>query len=196
MYSIFKWAEALKIVADSRCFHVHRLSRSWLLVLVLAVPAWADWHPGLPNGRLVGSGDFTWFGVSLYTARLWTPGLPLTWDQPFALELTYHRVFSRDTLVEASLKEMRRMAEARPDESTLQRWSGEMRGAFVDVRPGMRITGLYHPGKGCTFFVDGQLRRRVEDPAFARAFFDIWLGPRTRDKLLRQQLLGMSAPAD
>ncbi|MCP1496268.1 hypothetical protein J2Y86_000975 [Pseudomonas migulae] len=183
-------------VAVARRFLEHRLSRGWLFALVLAVPAWADWHPALPDGRLVGSGDFTWFGVNLYTARLWSAGLPLTWDQPFALELTYHRVFSRETLVEASLKEMRRMAEARPDESTLQRWSSEMREAFVDVRPGMRITGIYHPGIGCTFFVDGQLRRRVEDPAFARAFFDIWLDPRTRDKQLRQQLLGMDRAAD
>jgi hypothetical protein len=183
-------------VADSRRFLVHRLSRCWLFALVLALPAWADGNPALPDGRLVGSGDFTWFGVSLYTARLWSTGLPLTWDQPFALELTYHRVFSRDTLVEASLKEMRRMAGARPEDLTLQRWSSEMRDAFVDVRPGMRITGVYHPGKGCTFFVDGQLRRRIEDPAFARAFFDIWLDPRTRDKQLRQQLLGMAGSAE
>lgn len=183
-------------VADSRRFLEHRLSICWLFAMLLAGPVWADWHPALRDGRLVGSGDFTWFGVSLYTARLWSAGLPPTWDQPFALELTYHRVFSRETLVEASLKEMRRMAKAHPDESTLQRWSSEMRDAFVDVRPGMRITGLYHPGKGCTFFVDGQLRRRVEDPAFARAFFDIWLDPRTRDKQLRQRLLGMDGAAD
>jgi hypothetical protein len=183
-------------VADSRRFLEHRLSICWLFAMLLAVPAWADWHPALPDRRLVGSGDFTWFGVSLYTARLWSSGLPLTWDQPFALELTYHRVFSRDTLVEVSLNEMERMAEARLEESTLQRWSNEMREAFVDVRPGMRITGVYHPGKGCTFFVDGQLRRRVDDPAFARAFFDIWLDPRTRDKQLRQRLLGMAGPAE
>ena len=183
-------------VADSRRFLEHRLSICWLFAMLLAVPAWADWHPALPDRRLVGSGDFTWFGVSLYTARLWSSGLSLTWDQPFALELTYHRAFSRDTLVEVSLNEMERMAEARPEESTLQRWSGEMREAFVDVRPGMRITGVYHPGKGCTFFVDGQLRRRVDDPAFARAFFDIWLDPRTRDKQLRQRLLGMAGPAE
>lgn len=183
-------------VADSKRFPAHRLSRCWLFALVLALPAWADGNPALPDGRLVGSGDFTWFGVRLYTARLWSTGLPLTWDQPFALELTYHRAFSRDTLVEASLKEMRRMAGARPEDSTLQRWSSEMRGAFVDVRPGMRITGVYHPGFGCSFFVDGQLRRRVEDPAFARAFFDIWLDPRTRDKQLRQQLLGMAGSAE
>ena len=183
-------------VADSRRFLEHRLLICWLFAVLLAVPAWADWHPALPDRRLVGSGDFTWFGVSLYTARLWSSGLPLTWDQPFALELTYHRVFSRDMLVEVSLNEMERMAEARLEEFILKRWSNEMREAFVDVRPGMRITGVYHPGKGCTFFVDGQLRRRVDDPAFARAFFDIWLDPRTRDKQLRQRLLGMAEPAE
>jgi hypothetical protein len=150
----------------------------------------------MPDGRLVGSGDSTWFGVRLYTARLWSPGLPITWDQPFALELTYHRDFSRDTLVQVSLDEMGRMVGAGLAASTLQRWSSEMREAFVDVLPGMRITGVYHPGEGCTFFVDGQLRRRIDDPAFARAFFDIWLDPRTRDKPLRQRLLGMAGPSE
>ncbi|MNP70705.1 hypothetical protein D3C76_1669750 [compost metagenome] len=68
-----------------------------------------------------------------------------------------------------------------------------MREAFVDVRPGMRITGLYLPGRGCRFYVDGQLSLEVIDPAFSRAFFAIWLDPRARDAQLRQRLLGLAA---
>ena len=150
-------------VADPRRFLEHRLSRCWLLLLVLAVPAWADWRPALPDGRLVGSGDFTWFGVNLYTARLWSAGLPLTWDQPFALELTYHRDFSRDTLVEASLKEMRRMADGSSRGVHPPALVREMREAFVDVRPGMRITGVYHPRLWLHV-----LRRRPTAPAGRR----------------------------
>ncbi|MNN97253.1 hypothetical protein D3C81_2163890 [compost metagenome] len=65
-----------------------------------------------------------------------------------------------------------------------------MQQAFVDVRPGMRITGVYMPGQGCRFYVDGKLSRAIADPRFARAFFAIWLDPRARDQQLRQRLLG------
>ena len=109
--------------------------------------------------------------MSLYTARLWSSEAPPAWSQPFALELTYRRALSRDTLVEASLDEMRRLGGANLDEATLQRWSAEMREAFVDVQPGMRITGVYLPGKGCMFYVDDRLHRQVPDARFARAFF-------------------------
>jgi hypothetical protein len=63
----------------------------------------------------------------------------------------------------------------------------------VDVRPGTRITGLYLPGHGCRFYVDGQLSLEVTDPALARAFFAIWLDPRSRDARLRERLLGVAA---
>ncbi|WP_194790834.1 chalcone isomerase family protein [Pseudomonas sp. UFMG81] len=154
--------------------------------------AWADWRTEQPNARLVGSGDFTWFGLRLYTARLWSPATAPDWQQPFALELTYHRDLSRDRLVDASLDEMRRLGGPALEAATLERWAELMRGAFVDVRPGTRITGLYLPGHGCRFYIDGQLRRDIADPVFARAFFAIWLDPRTRDPQLRQRLLGQA----
>lgn len=162
------------------------------ILLALTQPTSADWRPALPQAHLTGSGDFSWFGLRLYSARLFSAGSPQRWDEPFALELRYHRALSRDTLVEASLEEMRRLAAQPPSPETLDRWANSMRAAFVDVRPGTRITGLYLPGQGCRFYVDGQLRAEVADPTFARAFFAIWLDPRARDPQLRQRLLGLA----
>lgn len=163
-----------------------------LLAMALSQPACADWRTALPKAHLTGSGNFSWFGLRLYSASLYSAGSPQRWDEPFALELRYHRALSRDTLVDASLTEMRRLAEQPPSLETLERWASSMQTAFVDVRPGMRITGLYLPGQGCRFYVDGQLRAEVADPAFARAFFAIWLDPRARDPQLRQRLLGLA----
>jgi len=168
------------------------LARTAFCLLALVPLAAADWRSGLPGARPVGSGEFTWFGLSLYRARTWSTVTPLAWNQPFALELTYHRNLSRDTLVEASLDEMRRLQGDRLSAATLERWAGVMREAFVDVQPGMRITGVYLPGAGCRFYVDGQLRREVGDVDFARAFFAIWLDPRARDAKLRQRLSGLA----
>ena len=55
--------------------------------------------------------------------------------------------------------------------------------AFVDVKPGDTLCGIYLPDRGA---------REVDDPAFARAFFDIWLAPGTRAPALRHHLLGES----
>lgn len=176
----------MAIGSNRRCW-----ARIAFCLLVLAPAAAADWQAVLPGARPVGGGDFTWFGLRLYSARTWSPVAPLVWTQPFALELIYHRRLSRDTLVDASLDEMRRLQGDALSPATLERWAALMREAFVDVQPGMRITGVYLPGTGCRFYVDGQLRREIADVAFARAFFAIWLDPRARDAGLRQRLAGL-----
>ncbi|MFJ4440951.1 chalcone isomerase family protein [Pseudomonas sp. NPDC089422] len=161
-------------------------------LLTMALPASADWRASLPAAQVAGSGDFTWFGLRLYTARLWRASASWSWDEPFALELIYHRSLSRNTLVQASIDEIQRLAKRPLSTDTVERWSAAMAEAFVDVRPGMNITGLYLPGQGCRFYVDGHLSLEVTDPAFARAFFAIWLDPRARDAQLRDHLLGLA----
>ncbi|MFJ4345597.1 chalcone isomerase family protein [Pseudomonas sp. NPDC089401] len=161
-------------------------------LITLAQPAAADWRSSLPSAQLSGSGDFTWFGLRLYTARLWCADGPWSWDAPFALELTYHRSLSRNTLVQASIDEIQRLANRPLPADTVRQWSTSLAQAFVDVRPGMRITGLYLPGQGSRFYVDGQLTQAEPDPAFARAFFSIWLDPRSRDAQLRERLIGQA----
>ncbi len=129
------------------------------ILIMTALPAWSDWRPAVSGARLIGTAEFSWFGLRLYTARVWSAGAVQGWQQPFALELIYHRALSRDTLVQASLDEIKRLAERPLAPATVERWAQMMREAFVDVRPGMRITGLYLPGQGCRFYVDGQLIR-------------------------------------
>lgn len=167
-----------------------------LALLLGTTAALADWRDDLPGARAVGTGELKWFGIAIYEARLWSREVSPALDQPFALELTYHREFKRDTLVEVSLEEIRRLGGEGLDPKRLAQWASEMHEAFVDVVPGQSITGLYLPGRGCRFYVDGQLRREVADPDFARAFFAIWLDPRTRNPELRRRLLGFEVAAE
>ena len=170
----------------------HRARWACLCLLLAAFSAVADWRADLPGAQRLGSGEFTWFGLRLYTAQLWTAGQVHDWNQPFALELLYHRSLSRGTLVQASLEEMRRLngGSITPQQRTA--WTHGLEEAFVDVHPGMRITGLYLPGQGCRFYVDDKFSREIADPVFARAFFAIWLDPGARDTQLRQRLLGLA----
>jgi hypothetical protein len=165
----------------------------WLLVL-LGTQALANWQDALPGAQIVGTGEFRVFGFDVYNARLWSAARPLAPDQPFALELIYQRNISRDDLVKASIDEIKRLSGASVSALQLAGWQAQMQQSFVDVQAGTRITGLYLPGQGARFFVGQQLQHEVKDPQFARAFFDIWLDPRTRNPELRQQLLGTAKP--
>lgn len=165
-----------------------------LTMLSTAVTAQAQWRDSLPGAQLVGSGEFTWFGFTVYTARLWSPAQQVDFSQPFVLELTYRRDIRRETLVQASLDEMNRVAGVDP--ATLARWADELRLAFTDVAAGQRIAGEYRPGVGGRFYLDGKLRQEIADPEFAKAFFSIWLDTETRSPELRRALLGLyEAPA-
>ncbi|MFT0624580.1 chalcone isomerase family protein [Ectopseudomonas guguanensis] len=176
---------------------ISRLCSTLLLALLLvASPAQADsqagWRERLPQASLIGSGDFSWFGFSVYNARLWSPAQQVDFSQPFALELTYRRNISRDTLVDTSLDEIRRINGEPLDREQQEAWAQQMRQAFVDVKDGTRITGVFLPEEGCRFYVDGKLQHVIDDPEFARAFFSIWLDPQTRSPKLRAALLGLN----
>lgn len=165
----------------------------WLLVL-LGNHALANWQESLPGAQIVGTGEFRMFGFDIYNARLWSAAKPFASDQPFALELIYQRRISRDDLVQASVEEIKRLSGASVSAGQLAAWQAQMQQAFVDVQAGTRLIGVYLPGQGARFFVGPQLQYEVTDPVFARAFFDIWLDPRTSNPELREQLLGIAKP--
>lgn len=170
-----------------RCWHW-----VWLLGL-LSFGAQANWQEHLPGAQVLGSGELRLFGWRIYSARLWSTEQPLAADSPFALELTYHREISREQLVEASVREIRRLYGKRVSAAQLSDWRAQMQRAFVDVTPGARITGVHLPGVGARFYAGTRLQHEVRDAEFARAFFAIWLDPRTRNPELRARLLGGEA---
>lgn len=159
------------------------------------LPVWAT-APDLPapvqslnpDWRLLGTGEARFLGLRLYDASLWVVGAAYRDDAPFALSLTYARGFSRGMLVDTSLDEMRRLGGA--DEARLARWKLLLEQVFPDVAAGETIVGVNLQGGGAAFYHQGRLSGKVADPAFARAFFAIWLDARTRVPALRARLLG------
>ncbi len=145
----------------------------------------------LPGARLLGQAQLRFFGLHIYDARLWVGAAPLTADwaaTPFALELQYARSLNGEEIAERSLKEMRRQGDI--SATVAERWLGNMKQLFPNVKPGDRITGVNVPGSGVRFFINGQFRGDPRDVDFARTFFGIWLSPRTSEPAMREQLLG------
>ena len=132
-----------------------------------------------------GSGEFRRFGFLIYEATLWAGGEDPV-RPPLALKLTYKRNIAGRDIAEASVNEIRNLGLA--DETRLKAWGEQMERIFPDVRPGDHLLGLHLP-EGARFFYNDRDIGRVAEPAFARAFFGIWLDARTSAPELRAALL-------
>jgi hypothetical protein len=141
-----------------------------------------------PDLRLAGEGRLRWFGLHVYDAALWINGSRWNEDREFALDIRYARDIKSRRLVQTSLDEMRRLGFG--DEHRLEQWAEQMTRVLPDVRKGEHLTGVNRPGAGTEFYHQGRSVGTIADPAFASAFFSIWLDARTREPGLRRSLIG------
>ena len=149
----------------------------------------------LSGAHLAGSARLRYWGLDIYQARLWVqPGFqPAEFARhAFALELDYHRSFSRSDIAARSIEEMRRVG--RFSERQAEQWLEALRAALPDVKKGDRITGLNLPGAGMRFLLNGQPFSELRDADLAPLFFGIWLSPATSEPALRQSLLAQVRP--
>ncbi len=164
---------------------------SCLVLCCITVGANATtWRDAMPRAQLIGSGVLHWYGLRIYTAKLWSEYQPFDANAPYALELTYHRNISREQFVDTSLKEIKRIFGKRYDAATLARWQGEMQRAFLDVQANDQLIGVFVPNQGCDFYSAGQRLAQIRDTEFANAFFAIWFDARARHPELSAQLRG------
>ena len=186
-----------------------RMMRGLLLGICLmftAAGAAADAHlPPLPDAALEGAsglqprghGTFRWFGLHIYDAALWLPagaaaaGAGPDGTQPLALRLRYARTLKGSDIAQRSIEEIERLGLG--DAARRAGWLETMRKLFPDVSRGTTLTGVHLPGRGARFFHDQRLLGEVQDEAFSRAFFAIWLDSRTSAPALREALLGKAA---
>jgi hypothetical protein len=162
-----------------------------LTTLLLTNPAYSEtWRDVLPDPKLVGQGEFKWFLFDVYSAKLWSGHLPFSMNAPFALEITYQRRITSEQFVSTSIDEIKRIYGSTYSSEKLEQWRTALTNVFPEVRYGDQLIGVYLPNRGCIFFDKNKRLAEIDDPQLAKAFFGIWLDPRSRDKDLRALLLG------
>jgi Chalcone isomerase-like len=148
----------------------------------------------LPQHKLQGRGRLKVWGFEVYDASLWvTPDFRadrLT-AVPFALEVAYLRDFTNTDIIERSIAEMRRSATI--SDAQEKAWTAAMLRVIPNVKKGDRILGIYRPGTGASFLVNGQAAGDIMDVEFAGLFFGIWLSPKTSVPKVRSALLAGAA---
>ena len=165
------------------------INKRWPLLALAFLPlvGWSDsGKPDLTAGLTPwGNGEYRRFGFLVYEAQLWANEHSPT-QPPLALKLTYKRNIDGRDIADASVKEMRQLDLA--DDARLRVWGKQMEGIFPDVHPGDHILGVYLP-EGARFYYNDHFAGGIDDPAFARAFFAIWLDTKTSAPDLRTALL-------
>jgi Chalcone isomerase-like len=183
---------------------LHVARRSWVVVLALAVnshipaqAAAAEQPDSLPAAvqsegmdfKPVGSGDLKLFGFRVYHASLWSSSGRYRPDEPLALNLLYHRDFSRAELVDITLSAWKKRGTG--TDAQRNEWAGSLTRLWQDVRAGDTLTTVVIPGDETRFYnATGELGR-IEDKEFGPAFLGIWLDEQTQLPELRTALLGL-----
>ena len=133
----------------------------------------------------------TYLTFPVFDATLYAPGGVYSEDKPMALKLLYLRNLKGRDIARSSVEQMRR--QGGHSEAKLAVWGEAMASIFPDVSKGATLTGVRHADGSARFYQQDKVIGRIADPAFGRAFFDIWLGPKTSQPGLRKQLLGEGA---
>ena len=160
------------------------------------------WAANLPQARLLGEGDFRWFGMRIYRAQLWVSpswpqaqqaSAPPAWQQqPLVLHIEYYRAIERGQFVQATMQEIERLYGTQFPDERLAQWASALTAMWRDVQQGDVLSAWYQPGRGCRFYDQHGPLGELDDTDFADAFFSIWLHPQARDGRLRRQLLGQA----
>ena len=138
---------------------------------------------------LQGSGKFNWWGFHIYDASFYRAGTPSS--QEFALDIRYQKSLTGVAIANSSAEEMKKMGV--PDTQAAL-WGKELAKVFPNIEPGQALTAVYAPKQGTIFYHDGKRIAQIPSVEFSKAFFGIWLDPKTSSPKLRSELLGQGCP--
>lgn len=140
-----------------------------------------------------GHGALRWLAFKAYDATYWSAERGWNPKGKYALSLHYAMDFTKQELVERTIKEM---THVRPDigDEALVSYQSDLERVYRDVKDGDHFTAISLPAeKGkpqrVQFFHNGKLTGEKQGAAFADAFFAIWLDENTTEPGLRAKLL-------
>jgi hypothetical protein len=144
-------------------------------------------EPYLKGAQLQGQGRMTFWGFDVYDARLYLT--EQRGENGIALDLSYLRSLKGADITKRTLEEMERLGVSEPNRAA---WGKQLNTIFPDVVPGSTLTAIQIPGRGTVFLHNGKPTGEIAGDDFAKAFFAIWLDPKTAAPKLRTALIGQA----
>jgi hypothetical protein len=137
--------------------------------------------------QLQGQGRMTFWGFDVYDARLYVGDQ--RGQSGFALDLNYLRSLKGADITKSTIDEMQRLGVSEANRSA---WGKKLDGIFPNVVSGSSLTAIHIPGRGTVFLHNGKPAGEIAGDDFAKAFFSIWLDPKTAAPKLRTALIGQA----
>lgn len=156
-----------------------RAALAALALALTATPAWAsptEVERALPGAEKVGEASYHMLGIHLFNAELYTDSGAFSWNDTFALTLTYERAARQSTLINRSISEMSQRGAG--DARALAPLRAQLERCFPNIQRGDRVTGVSTGANTARFYYNGAQRCDVNWPGFRRHFFGIWLDGR------------------
>ncbi|MBU3605436.1 chalcone isomerase family protein [Polynucleobacter sp. MWH-Creno-3A4] len=168
-----------------------KMALAWTIIFCFASMSFArditHIDSALNSAKLQGSGKLTWWGFHIYDASFYRSANPASSE--FALDIRYHKSFSGVSIANRSVEEMKKIGVP---EAQASLWGKELANFLPDIESGQTLTAVYNPPQGTLFYHDGKRIAQVPGADFSKAFFGIWLDPKTSAPKLRKDLLGQS----
>ena len=137
---------------------------------------------------IIGEGTLKVFFMEIYDLRLVADSPTFSWQNKFKLDFFYTRDLKKDSVINSSIKELRRQSSV--SESDIESWQGYLEQSIKPAQVGTHASVVWNPEGRITFHYENNDPTTIEDEDFARAFLNIWLGEETSQPKLRNQLLG------
>lgn len=146
-------------------------------------------EPAFNQPQSQGVGKLTFWGFHIYDVTLYRMA---NLNSPeFALDFKYQKSFSGSSIADKTAEEMKKMGVP---STQVAIWGKELAEVLPNVESGQTLTGVYSPKAGTTLFYDGKKIAQFPGVEFSKAFFGIWLDPKTSVPKLRTELLGNGCP--
>lgn len=144
--------------------------------------------PHLSNAPLLGQSRLR-FVIHVYDAALYAPAgfnAAQPFAQTFALAVAPARAFKAESIVRQLVKELKRQ-DLSP--AQIAKYEVDFAAVLPAVEEGDTLTGVYTPKQGWALWFKGKRIGQWSDDAFAKAFFNIWLGENASQPAVRDDLL-------
>ena len=140
--------------------------------------------------ELRGEMHFSWYFFDVYHIKFWAPKGNAIFSKPLSLELKYKRKFSASEITNSSIDELKLNGV---DQLELKKWKNKLQSIFPNIKVGDSILINFSPKDGLKFYLNRQKKLGgITDKRFVIAFMNIWLGEKTSEPKMRQNLLGES----
>lgn len=137
---------------------------------------------------LIGESDLKYFGLKVYRAELWCEKAQFSYEQKFAIHLTYNMNFAKEELAKRSIEEIENLHVLSAEDK--KNYYQQLLKIFANVKKGDEKVALFSPKKGVEMYYNNQLIGKISDPKLARLFVDIWLDERGSFPKVTKKLLG------